>query len=140
MGTHDVFICFSSKDVAVARDIVSRLEARRFGCWLSSRDVHPGQNFQEAIVEAVQNAKVVVFLFSEFSDQSGEIKKELALAGSCGVSVIPLRLSEISPTGALRYELATRQWIDAFPDFRQALDRLAAAVGQALQPLPRATR
>jgi hypothetical protein len=134
MGTHDIFICFSSKDEATARGVVDFLEARGLKCWISSRDVAPGQNYQEAIVEAIAASKVLVFLFSDFSSESGEIKKELSLAGSRGATVIPLRLCPIKPTGALRYELATRQWIDIFPDRDAALGRVARAATEGLRP------
>jgi TIR domain len=132
MSSHDIFVCFSSKDDSAARDVVRRLEARALKCWISSRDVRPGQNYQEAIVEALQTAKIIVFLLSEFSNSSGEIRKELSLASSFGAAVIPLRLTAVMPTGALRYELATRQWIDAFPDREEALDRVADAAHQVL--------
>jgi hypothetical protein len=134
MGTHDIFICFSSKDESTARGVVDFLEARGLKCWISSRDVGPGQNYQEAIVEAIAASKVLVFLFSDFSSKSDEIKKELSLAGSRGAAVIPLRLCPIMPTGALRYELATRQWIDIFPDRDAALERLATAATEGLRP------
>src|SRR3954468_14708881 len=116
-----VFVCYSSKDQAVADDVVAFLEARGVKCWISSRDVPPGQNYQEVIVGALELAKGIVFLFSEASRDSGEIKKELSLAGGLNVPVFPLRLSAIVPSGALRYELATRQWIDMFPDRELAL-------------------
>src|SRR4051812_13485837 len=45
-----VFICYSSRDQVVADDVVAFLEARRVKCWISSRDVPPGQNYQEVIV------------------------------------------------------------------------------------------
>ena len=134
-----VFICFSSKDEAIARKVVDFLEAEGLKCWLSSRDVPPGQNYQETIVAALEKAPAVVFLFSESSSTSGEIRKELSLAGSFNAPVFPLRLSAVTPTGALRYELATRQWIDMFPDPEQALRTLAAAIATVLN-VPRAHR
>src|SRR5579872_6022302 len=111
-----LFICFSSKDEMVAQQVVEFLEARGLHCWISSRDVLPGQNYQEAIVEAIERANGIVFLFSEWSSKSGEIRKELSIGGSINVPVFPVRLSQIAPAGALRYELATRQWIDLFPN------------------------
>jgi TIR domain-containing protein len=134
MGTHDTFICFSSNDEGTAREVVDFLEARGLKCWISSRDVGPGQNYQEAIVEAIAASKVFVFLFSGSSSKSDEIKKELSLAGSRGLAVIPLRLNAIVPTGALSYELATRQWIDIFPDRDAALERVATAAKEGLRP------
>jgi hypothetical protein len=128
----DIFICFSSKDEAVAVEVVQFLESRKLKCWISARDVPPGQNYQETIVRALENAKGVVFLFSNSSGESGEIKKELSLAGTFSIPVFPLRLSPITPSGALRYELATRQWIDIFPDREKALRRLAETIRNVL--------
>ncbi|MGO8800201.1 MAG: toll/interleukin-1 receptor domain-containing protein [Roseiarcus sp.] len=128
----DIFICFSSKDEAVALEVVQFLEARKLKCWISVRDVPPGHNYQETIVKALEGAKGLVFLFSDHSSASGETKKELSLAGTFNMPVFPLRLSPILPSGALRYELATRQWIDLFPDREKALRRLAATIRTVL--------
>ncbi len=45
-----VFISHSSEDRKPA------LEARNIRCWISSRDIGPGENFQEAIVGAIAAA------------------------------------------------------------------------------------
>jgi hypothetical protein len=129
-----VFICFSSSDDVIAREVVQRMEADGLKCWISLRDVPPGHNYQESIINALEGARGVVFLFSEFSSASGETKKELSVAGSLNMPVFPLRLTPITPTGALRYELATRQWVDLFPDREQGFRRLIAAVRKVLDP------
>jgi hypothetical protein len=126
--TAHVFICFSSKDAAIARDVVEFLEAEGLKCWISLRDVPPGQNYQETIVAALEAAQGIVFLFSEDSSRSEETKKELSIGASVNVPVFPLRLAPIVPSGALRYELATRQWVDLFPDRRAALAKLANTI------------
>ena len=130
--TSHIFICFSSKDEAIARIVVEFLEAHGLTCWISARDVPPGQNYQETIVHALEKAQGIVFLFSEQSSQSGEIKKELSIGGSMNIPVFPVRLSPITPTGALRYELATRQWIDIFPDRERALRKLVETIQKVL--------
>ena len=136
-GSH-IFICFSSKDDATAREVVAFLEDTGLKCWISLRDVPPGQNYQEAIVKAIEKATGIVFLFSEFSAKSGEITKELSIGGSINVPVFPLRLSPIMPSGALRYELATRQWVDFFPDRVHALGKLADTIKSFIEvPPPR---
>jgi hypothetical protein len=131
-GSSHLFICFSSKDEAVARGIVEFLEGRDLKCWISLRDVPTGQNYQESIVQALEAAQGIVFLFSEHSNRSPEIKKELSIGGAINVPVFPVRLSPITPSGALRYELATRQWIDIFPDAQQALAKLAETIHKVL--------
>ena len=127
-----LFICHSSKDELVAREIVEFLEATGLKCWISARDVAPGQNYQETIVQAIEVSRGIVFLFSESSSKSHEIRKELSIGGSINVPVFPVRLSPITPTGALRYELAIRQWIDIFPDRRRALGMLAETIEKVL--------
>jgi TIR domain len=127
-----VFICFSSRDEPVALEVVDFLEENGLKCWISVRDVAPGHNYQETIVQALEAAQGVVFLFSESSGKSGEIKKELSIGASMNMPVFPLRLSPITPSGALRYELATRQWIDIFPDRQQALRKLVQTIKRVI--------
>jgi len=127
-----VFICFSSNDEAVAREVVGFLEAKGLQCWISSRDVPPGQNYQETIVQAIEVARGIVFLFSESSSKSEEIKKELSVGSSINLPVFPIRLAPILPGGALRYELAIRQWIDIFPHRQRALGRLVETIKEAI--------
>jgi hypothetical protein len=135
-GASHIFICFSSKDSTIARDVVAYLEGKGLRCWISLRDVPPGENYQETLDQALETARGVVFLFSEFSKDSSEIKKELSIGASIRMPVFPLRLSPITPSGALRYELATRQWIDIFPDRDVALARLADAIRRVLDAPP----
>ncbi len=120
----------------MAREVAQFLEAEGLRCWFSSRDVSGGQNYQETIVNAIERASGMVFLFSTNSGASGEVKKELSLAGRVNAPVFPLRLSPITPSGALRYELATRQWIDMFPDREEALLKLAASIRNTLNSPP----
>jgi hypothetical protein len=123
-----IFICFSSKDEATAREVVELLELEGIKCWISLRDVPAGQNYQDNIVQAIEAAAGMVFLFSGNSNASGEVKKELSLAGSFDKPVFPLRLVPVAPNAALRYELAIRQWIDVFPDKQRALRTLAETI------------
>ena len=113
--------------------MVEFLESAGLKCWISLRDVQPGENYQESIVQAIEAAQAIVFLFSESSNLSGEIRKELSIGGSINVPVFPLRLSPIVPTGALRYELATRQYTDIFPDREKALQKLAATIKNLIE-------
>ena len=75
-----VFISYSSKDQKVARTICTALGHRGVTCWISFRDVQPGQNFQEQIVKAIRASKIMVLVFTSNANNSNQIKKELALA------------------------------------------------------------
>jgi TIR domain len=111
------FISFASKDHGVAETICAAVENRGFPCWISSRDIEPGENFQIAIVQAIRAAKTMILVFSANSNNSDEIKKELALASQSHLVVIPIRVEDVTPDEAFAYEFATRQWIDAFDDW-----------------------
>jgi formylglycine-generating enzyme required for sulfatase activity len=119
-----VFISHSSRDVKIARGICEAIESRGVACWISGRDVGPGENYGDAIVDAIERAQAMVLVFSSNANNSQEIKKELALASQHRVAVIPVRVEDITPSQAFRYELATRQWIDMFVDWDQALKKL----------------
>jgi len=123
-----LFICSSSKDGDAARAVVDALEATGLKCWITSRDVPPGRSYQEAIVEALEVAHGLVFLLSDASAGSGEILKELSIAGSINIPVYPLRLAPVIPAGALRYEFAARRWIDLFPDRAKGLRNLVETI------------
>ena len=126
-----VFISFSSRDQAKAIDLCERLDREGLHCWISVRDVQPGQNYQAAIVQAITSAKVMVLVFSEAANRSEEISKELSLASASKIPVIPFRIEDVLPDGAFRYELATRQWIDAFRNWSVAVGALAQAIRSA---------
>ncbi|HEX3537894.1 MAG TPA: toll/interleukin-1 receptor domain-containing protein [Stellaceae bacterium] len=124
----DVFISYSSKDEDGAETICLALEGRGLSCWMSGRDVGPGENFQEAIFTAISSAKVMVLVFTENANNSNEVKKEVALASQHDLVVIPVRIEDVKPNAALAYELVTRQWIDLFRNWEQQIERLSARV------------
>ncbi|MFO1148279.1 MAG: SUMF1/EgtB/PvdO family nonheme iron enzyme [Alsobacter sp.] len=136
MSTPVIFISHSSRDREVAEHLCRALERRNQACWISSRDIGPGANYQEEIVRAIKRARAMVLVFSANANNSNEIKKELALAGQTGVPVIPVRVEDVVPSDAFSYELATRQWIDFFDDWDRALKRLSGTL-DALTPAPR---
>jgi TIR domain len=135
-----IFITYSSKDQKVARSICSALENRGLGCWISSRDIKPGQNFQEQIVKAIRAAKIMVLVFTANANNSNEIKKELALASQNNLIVIPVRMQDVAPADAFAYELATRQWIDLFDDWEASIARLVELIATTIHDHPSADR
>ena len=117
----------------MAETICRALEARGLRCWISSRDVAGGDNYQAAIVRAIRQARIMLLVFTENANNSDEIKKEIALASRNKLTVIPLRIEDVLPNEALDFEFATRQWIDFFADWEQALDTLCTRVSGILQ-------
>jgi hypothetical protein len=132
-ATAPIFVSHSSRDRKMAETICRALEARGLRCWISSRDVAGGDNYQAAIVRAIRQARIMLLVFTENANNSDEIKKEIALASRNKLTVIPLRIEDVLPNEALDFEFATRQWIDFFADWEQALDTLCTRVSGILQ-------
>lgn len=124
-----IFISFASADKSRAAAACAALERAGQPCWIAYRDVLAGQNYQGAIVHALETAKAMVLVFSARTNESDEVSKELSLASAFKIPVIPLRVEEALPRGALHYELATRQWIDGFDHWDRAMAELVAAIG-----------
>jgi hypothetical protein len=131
-----VFITYSSKDQKVARTICTALENRGLKCWISARDVKPGQNYQEQIVRAIRTTKIMVLVFTANANNSNEIKKELALASQNNHLVIPVRIEDVAPNEAFAYEFATRQWIDVFENWEKSISDLADLISATKNDLP----
>jgi len=128
-----IFISYSSKDQAIAETLCRALEVRGQNCWIACRDVHPGENFQEAIVRALRSAKIMLLVFTSNANNSDEIKKELVLAGRHQVTVMPVRVEDVVPNDAFSYEFATRQWADLFKDWEHEVELWATRVSHVLQ-------
>ncbi len=135
-----IFITYSSKDQKVARTICTALENRGLACWISSRNVKPGQNYQEQIVRAIRSSRVMVLVFTANANNSNEIKKELALASQNNLVVIPVRIEDVAPNEAFAYEFATRQWIDLFEDWEKSMAELVELIAAILNDAPAGDR
>jgi hypothetical protein len=127
-----LFISHASGDAKVAAELCDALEGRGFDCWLASRDVAPGENFQVAIVRAIRGARMLLLVFTGAANSSDEVAKELALASQAKIPVVPLKVEDVAPSEALAYEFATRQWIDFHTDWTRAVEQLARHVSNAL--------
>lgn len=119
-----VFVSYATEDRKHALSICKKIESRGASCWISTRDVAPGENYQEAIVRSIRHAQAMVLVFSEAANKSDEIKKELSLASRFRIPVITLRIENVEPSDAFAYELSTRQWIDALDGWDEAIDSL----------------
>jgi hypothetical protein len=64
-GTPDVFISYASPDRSVADGVCGALERAGMACWIAPRDVTPGEFYAEAIVRAIDAAKVMVLVLSQ---------------------------------------------------------------------------
>ena len=134
---HDVFVSHSVKDAEVAEAIVARLEAGSIRCWVGPRDVGPGADWCESIIDAIKSSRIMILVFSQNANASRQIKREVERADGKGVYTIPFRIDDIEPTKSLEYFLSTAQWMNAFSrPLEPHLDALAQTVAAVLASPP----
>ncbi len=129
---HDVFVSYSSGDKPVADAIVARLEQAGIRCWVAPRDVLPGTVWGEAIVDAIGAARLMVLVLSGAANESRQVVREVELAASNNVVILPFRIESVVPTGAMAYFLASEHWLDAMSPPLEAHCAQLVGVAQAL--------
>jgi hypothetical protein len=126
---HDVFISYSTQDKAAADAICHGLETNGVRCWIAPRDVRPGADWQQEILDAIAGSKAVVLVFTAHTNQSENVKKEVSAAVNAKAVVIPFMIEDVSPEGALKYHLEGVHWLDAYlPPLENHIEKLAAAI------------
>jgi outer membrane protein assembly factor BamB len=126
---HDVFISYAVEDKPTADAACATLEARRIRCWIAPRDVLPGMDYAQSLVEAINQSRVMVLIFSARSNHSPHVRREVERAVSAGIPILPFRIEDVSPSPSLEYFIATAHWLDALtPPLERHLKHLAETV------------
>ncbi|HTV30428.1 MAG TPA: TIR domain-containing protein [Xanthobacteraceae bacterium] len=130
----DVFISYSVEDKLTAQAVCATLESNGVRCWIAPRDITPGSEYGDAIVEAINHSRALVLVFSSNANQSPQIRREVERAVSKGLPIVPLRIEDIAPTQSLEYFIGAVHWLDALtPPLEHHLQRLAEAVKALLR-------
>lgn len=128
-GHHDVFISYAQQDKPIADAVCARLESRNIRCWIAPRDINPGKNFPEAIIEGIEEGKVLVVIFSSSANNSPHVTRELTHAVNKGRIIIPFRIEDVTPSKSMEYLIGVPHWLDAVtPPMEQHIDRLVGTV------------
>lgn len=110
---HDVFISYSNKDAPTMELISGTLEANGVSCWYAPRDIVPGKDWREAIIEAISASRVFILIYSKYSNQSRQVLNEVTAAFNASCVIIPFRIDEDQMSPALSYYLDNLHWMDA---------------------------
>src|ERR1017187_2034961 len=100
---HKVFICHSSTDKVVADAACAALEAQRIPCWIAPRDILAGEEYGEAIVEALSTCLIVLVIFSHDANNSPQVRREVERAVSKGKIIVPFRIEDVMPSRAMEF-------------------------------------
>jgi formylglycine-generating enzyme required for sulfatase activity len=132
---HDVFISYSSLDKPTADAVCAALENERIRCWIAPRDVPPGLSWAGALVQAIDKSRVFVLVFSDNSNRSPQVTREVERAVRQEIPIIPFRIQEVEPSADLDYFIGAIHWLDAMtPPLERHLGQLTETARRLLGP------
>ncbi len=124
-----VFISYSGEDQAIGGQVCRLLEEQGIPCWMAPRNIEPGRDYGEQIIDAIESSRVMVLVLSEHANTSIFVKNEVERAISKGKVVIPLRIQNVQPSRALELFVSRSQWVDAWaPPMESRVAVLGAAI------------
>lgn len=128
--SHDVFVSFSFKDQTIAQYVVNQLSCKyNIPCWICTSEILAGEHYKSVIVEAIESAKLVLFIQSEHSIASNEVPKEIAISLDNGKPVIPFVIDEAELVGDLEYDLLAVHRVDATkPTMDERIEELSRQI------------
>jgi len=137
---HDVFISHSTNNRPVANAVCAALERIGIRCWIAPRDVMPGRPYSGEITRSIQQSRAFVLIFSEQSNNSEQVLREVQLAANSRLHIIQFRIDPVVPSDDLEYYLSGPHWLDAVtPPLENHIEQLQTSV-KALLALPRAEK
>jgi hypothetical protein len=129
---YDVFISYSSHDQKVVEGLCAYLEQHKIRCFVAYRDIPRGVVWARAIVDALDESRMMVVVFSENFNNSDQVDREIELASEDKKPILTFRISNDVFKGAKKYYLKNLNWIDAFPEPHKLFDSVAENVAKLL--------
>ena len=123
-GKHDVFISYSTKNSDVADKVCHVLEQNNLKCWYAPRNISSGKIYIDEISEAIKSTKIVVLIYSTFSQESKYVNNEINLAFSYKKPIISFNIIDSLPKDNMAYYLKVSQWLTAYPNPEDAFETL----------------
>ncbi|HEX4271633.1 MAG TPA: TIR domain-containing protein [Rhizomicrobium sp.] len=128
----EIFISYRRADEAWARLLHSLLQGEGVEAWYDAQ-IGVGQDWRIATAKALEASQIFVLLFTSNAAQSSDIAKELAAAVQEKKLIVPVRLEDIAPKGAFLYELASRNWVNAYENPDAKLAELAKGLAHLVR-------
>jgi len=108
-----IFISYAVEDKDVGAVVCEVLEGAGWKCWIAPRNILPGGDWGEAIIDAINQSRLMVLVYSESACNSVQVKREVERAVSKDVTILPFRIENTPVSKSLEYYLATAVWLDA---------------------------
>ncbi len=135
---YDVFISYSSDDKKVVEGLCAYLEQHKIRCFVAYRDIPIGKPWANAVVEALDQSRMMLVVFSESFNRSTQVDREIEIASEDQKPILTFRITNTNFEGSKKYYLKNINWIDAFPNPDQTFGSALNAV-EVLLSIPHST-
>lgn len=90
-----IFISYSRKDIDIAKDLAKLIE-QEVGVkpWFDINGIESGDQFENVIIDAIENSKIIILLLSDNSSKSAYVQKEVKYATKIGCKLCPIVLDK----------------------------------------------
>lgn len=132
--SHTIFLSYPSVDQKLAELICAALEQSGTQVWMAPRNIEPGQDWGGAIIEAINQSKLMVLIFNQHADSSPQVLREVERAVAKRVRIITFRTDKVLPTSDMEYYLGATHWLNAFePPIEPYIQKLVKTVSNAIK-------
>ena len=128
---HQIFISYSRKDEEVVDKIKAILDESQIPYWIDKEGIFSGENYKEVIVDAIDVAKVVIFVSSFNSNASINVIRELGYAVQQRKTIIPVLLDDAQYAKSIRLDIADIDQIE-YSETEQAKKKLITSLAYSL--------
>ena len=127
------FISYSTKDFETVKKIVSALEQNGVKCFYAPRDIEPGTDYATEIVKAIKNLDCVTLIFSNASNTSMYVLREINSAILNNKTVIPFKIDDAMPSESMEFYLGATHWLTAYPTVSDdTIEKLIEAISKTI--------
>ncbi len=120
-----IFVSYSRNDDAFVKRLVKDLRASGINVWLDQDNIAPGQRWDMAIERALDAASHILFVMSQASTQSENVRDELDTAIDSGKTILPVLIDDCKPPLRVR----RMQYTDFRKDYAAGLANLLSMLG-----------
>lgn len=109
----EIFICYSRHDKALVLPLIEQIN-KELGkqCWIDLKGIESGEEFEEVIMQGIEESKVVLFMLSDASLKSPWTKREVYYAEDEGKHIVPILIDGDKLRGWFKFHFGNVDFVD----------------------------
>jgi hypothetical protein len=110
-----IFISYARVDSWFVDPLVETLERSGHDVWIDRQDIAGGTPWAGSIVEAIRQSDVAVLVITRSSVVSPDVRKEVNLAGTQHLPIVPVVIPPVEIPDEIKYHIAGRNRVQVDP-------------------------